>query len=274
MKSIKLMSLLLCTICGLTAHAFASQPETNNAAEPQVDILLLHGTIITVDSDNSTYPDGYILVKDGVITGIGPYSKEIESTDAKERIDATGKIIIPGLINAHTHAAMTLFRGLADDLKLEDWLQNHIWPAENKYMDKKAVRLGTELAIAEMLLSGTTTFNDMYFFEDVVAQVAKNTGMRAVVGEAVLGFPTPSSKTPAQSLKHAKKLYLKWKTDPLITAAIAPQSQYTCTGEDLQAARKLADKYGMIYHIHLSETAQSVKDCRKKKQYDTGRIPG
>ncbi|MCK5849467.1 MAG: amidohydrolase [Kiritimatiellae bacterium] len=230
----------------------------------QVDVLIVHGTIITMDRNKSIYPDGYIVITDSVITDVGVYDKSVELVKAKQRIDATGKLIIPGLINTHTHAAMTLFRGLADDLELNDWLQNHIWPAEAKFINSKTVRLGTQLAIAEMLLSGTTTFNDMYFFEDVVARTAREIGMRVVIGEGLIDFPTPNCKTPEEGLKYVEKLILKWRGDPLVNVAVAPHSPYTCSLSLLKSARALADKYGLMCHIHLAETVKEVNDCQKK----------
>jgi 5-methylthioadenosine/S-adenosylhomocysteine deaminase len=218
-----------------------------------------------MDNNNAIYPDGYIIVKDSVITHIGRYSKEIESSiQAKQRIDATGMLVIPGLINTHTHAAMTLFRGMADDLELNNWLQNYIWPAEAKYINPKTVRLGTQLAIAGMLLSGTTTFNDMYFFEEIVAQTAKAMGMRAIVGEGLLGFATPSCKTPVKGLQYTEQLILKWKGDPLVNVAVAPHAPYTCSADVLTSARALADKYDVMCHIHVAETVKEIDDCRKQ----------
>ena len=260
--------LLYLICCGFIGHAQAENKKFGNlediTARHQVDILIVHGAVITMDCNKSIYPDGYVIITDSVITDVGAYSKAIELVKAKQRIDATGKLVIPGLINTHTHAAMTLFRGLADDLELNDWLQNYIWPAEAKFINPKTVRLGTELAISEMLLSGTTTFNDMYFFEDIVAQTAKAMGIRVMVGECLLNFPTPNCKTPEEGLKYTEELIQKWKDDPLVSVAVAPHTPYTCSAALLKSARALADKYGVMYHIHLAETAKEVDDCRKR----------
>jgi 5-methylthioadenosine/S-adenosylhomocysteine deaminase len=239
--------------------------DTERRGAGHADLLIAHGTIVTMDDDKTIYPDGYIIVRNGVITEIGNYSQEVESAvNPEQRIDATGTLVIPGLINTHTHAAMTLFRGMADDLDLDDWLQNHIFPAEAKYINPKSVRLGTELAIAEMLLSGTTTFNDMYFYEEIVARTAEAAGMRAVVGECLLDFPTPNCKTPEEELKYTEELIVKWKGHPLVSVAVSPHSIYACSADMLRSARALADKHGVLYHIHVAETVKEFDDCMKE----------
>ena len=268
MKWFVLSIISLSLILGLIGYASLQNKKPDNreniATSHQADILIVHGTVVTMDFNKSIYPDGYIIIKDSVITDVGTYRKEIESVKAKQRIDATGKLVIPGLINTHTHAAMTLFRGLADDLELNDWLQNYIWPAEAKFINPETIHLGTELASAEMLLSGTTTFNDMYFFEDIVAQTAKAMGIRVTVGEGLLDFPTPNCKTPEEGLKYAEALIQKWKDDPLVSVAVAPHSPYTCSPSLLKSARALAGKYGVMCHIYLAETTKEVNDCRTK----------
>jgi 5-methylthioadenosine/S-adenosylhomocysteine deaminase len=239
-----------------------------NSEQPvggRADLLVVHGTVVTMDEEESIYEDGYITVKEGVITDIGNYSEAVEAAAKPVQcIDAAGTLVIPGLINAHTHAAMTLFRGMADDLDLNDWLQNHIFPAEAKYINERHVRLGTELAIAEMLLSGTTTFNDMYFFEETVARAAESAGMRAVVGECLFDFPAPNCKTPEAGLRYSEALIQKWKDHPLVTPAVSPHSLYACSAKLLKSARALADKYDVPYHLHVAETVKESDDCMRQ----------
>ncbi len=195
---------------------------------------------------------------------VGPARRLKDAYAPKQVIDARGGIVMPGLINAHTHAAMTLFRGYADDLPLKEWLEKHIWLAEARHVSPDTVRTGTLLAIAEMVRSGTTLFNDMYFFEDEVAQVAKGAGMRAMVGECLLDFPTPNKKTPQEGLSYTEGLIRKWKDDPLIRVAVAPHSVYALSPEHLKAAAALAKAGGVPCHIHLSETLKEVAEAREK----------
>jgi 5-methylthioadenosine/S-adenosylhomocysteine deaminase len=230
----------------------------------QVDVLIVNGTIVSMDPDRTILEHSAISIKNGKILAIEKMGSSGSVPKAKETIDATGKLVMPGLINTHTHAAMTIFRGYADDMPLMEWLQNHIWPAESKYINADTVRFGTQLAAVEMIRSGTTTFNDMYFFEDEVAKVAKETGIRAVVGEGLLDFPTPNKKTPAEGLDYAEMLIKKYRNDQLITIALAPHSPYTCSAELLISARDLSDKYGIPLHIQVSETEQEFNDSMSK----------
>lgn len=230
----------------------------------QVDVLIVNGTIVSMDSNRTILEPGTVAIKDGKIVAAETIGSPRSELKAKETIDATGKLVMPGLINTHTHAAMTIFRGYADDLPLMEWLQNYIWPAEAKYINADTVRLGTQLAAVEMIRSGTTTFNDMYFFEDEVAKAAKEIGIRAVVGEGLLDFPTPNKKTASEGLDYTEMLIKKWRNDPLITVAVAPHSPYTCSAELLKSAKNLSDKYGVPLHIHVSETEQELNDSRNK----------
>ncbi len=230
----------------------------------EVDVLIVNGTIVSMDSNRTILEPGTVAIKDGKIVAAETIGSPRSELKAKETIDATGKLVMPGLINTHTHAAMTIFRGYADDLPLMEWLQNYIWPAEAKYINADTVRLGTQLAAVEMIRSGTTTFNDMYFFEDEVAKAAKEIGIRAVVGEGLLDFPTPNKKTASEGLDYTEMLIKKWRNDPLITVAVAPHSPYTCSAELLKSAKNLSDKYGVPLHIHVSETEQELNDSRNK----------
>jgi 5-methylthioadenosine/S-adenosylhomocysteine deaminase len=180
----------------------------------------------------------------------------------KRRIDRPNVVLTPGLINTHTHAAMSLFRGIANDVKLQDWLNNFIFPAEAKNVTPDFVRWGTRLASLEMLLGGTTTFTDMYYFEDVVAETAKEAGMRGVLGETIIKFPVADAKTPEEGLQYAEKFLLRFRGDPLTVAAVAPHAPYTNTDATLKVARALANKYSAPIIIHLSETKKENDDMQ------------
>lgn len=226
----------------------------------QVDLKIDHALVVTMDAGMTIVEDGSVVIDHGEIVEVGPSAILNDRYSAARSIDATGKLIMPGLVNTHTHAAMTLFRGLADDLPLDDWLTEHIWPAEAKFITAASVRSGSNLALAEMVRSGTTTFSDMYFYADVLAMAAKKAGVRAVVGVAILDFPTADSQSPAESFATIKELAAKWKNDPLITISVAPHSPYTCSSETLKSAKKLADDLGLPLTIHVSETQQEVSD--------------
>jgi 5-methylthioadenosine/S-adenosylhomocysteine deaminase len=192
---------------------------------------------------------------------------EIESRyRAPNRLDQPNAILAPGLINTHTHAAMSLFRGVANDRKLEDWLQNFIFPAEARNVDQEFVRWGTRLALLEMALSGTTTFTDMYYFEDAVAEETKAAGLRGVLGQSLIGFPAPDFKTPAEQLAGAEAFLKKYDADSLITPAVAPHAIYTTPDETLKAGRALADKYRKPLLIHLAETKTEFDDAQKQRK--------
>ncbi len=171
---------------------------------------------------------------------------------------------MPGLVNTHTHAAMTLMRGLSDDVPLEVWLKKYIWPAEARYINKETVRIGTELAVLEMIRSGTTTMNDLYFFMDEVGQVVEKAGTRAVIAESLIDFPTPNGKTPDEGMAYTRKLIQKWKGHSRVTVAIGAHAPYTCSPALLRSAWKLARRHGLMFHIHLSETQTEVKTIFEK----------
>ena len=190
------------------------------------DLLITNGIVMTMDPGDRTIEKGSVAVCGDTIMAVGP-AAEVGTTAAKETIDAAGGIIMPGLVNTHTHAAMTLFRGLADDLPLMDWLNDHIFPAEAR-LDPEKVHAGTLLGCAEMLLSGTTCFCDMYLFEDAVARAAKAAGMRAVVGEVLYDFPSPSYGPIENGFATTHRLIDAWHDDPLVTIAVEPHSPYLC----------------------------------------------
>ncbi len=230
-------------------------------AHPEpVDLLLTAGTVITMNGAGEVFQDGAIAVRGDSIVAVGPRPEVASRCQARQTLAYPQDIILPGLINAHTHAGMTCFRGLADDLPLEIWLHDHIFPAE-RLICRDLVYWGTRLAIAEMILSGTTTFCDMYLFADAVAQAAREIGMRAVVGEVLYDFPSTNYGEAANGLKFTETLIQTWQNDPLIQVAVQPHAVYTCSPELLQQCGALAGSYGVQLIIHLSETQQEVANC-------------
>ena len=217
--------------------------------------------VILMDAGHRVIENGAVAVRGERIVAAGPKAEIDARFQAKQRLDRPDAVIAPGLIDTHTHAAMSLFRGVADDLRLQDWLEKYIFPSEAKNVSPDFVRWGTRLACLEMLLSGTTTFTDMYYYEDVVAEVAKEAGMRGVLGETIIGFPVPDAKTPAEALAFTERFILRFRNDPLVTPAVAPHALYTNSDETLKASRALADKYGVPLIIHLSETKKENDDA-------------
>src|ERR1039457_5833162 len=229
------------------------------AAEP-ADFIWSARYVITMDAQRGVIENGAVAITGDRIVAVGTKAEIDAKYQAKQRVDRPDAILAPGLINTHTHAAMSLFRGIADDLRLQDWLEKYIFPAEAKNVSAEFVRWGTRLGCLEMLLGGTTTFTDMYYFEDVVAEVAKEAGMRGVLGETIIGFPGPATKPPADSLQFTEKYLPRFRNDPLVVAAVAPHALYTNSDETLIAARALANKYNAPLVIHLSETKQENDD--------------
>jgi len=227
----------------------------------KADILVHNGTILTMDSQNNIIHNGMVAISGSTISYIGKGKKD--AIKAKKDLDTQGGLILPGLINSHTHAAMSLFRGLADDLPLMEWLHNYIFPVEGK-MDADFVRVGTLLACAEMILSGTTTFCDMYLFEEEVARAAKETGMRSVVGEVIYDFPSPNYGTLEKGFIYTEALIERWEKDPLINIAVEPHSLFTCGEELLRKANDLALKKGVPLILHLAETKEEVNEIEKR----------
>jgi 5-methylthioadenosine/S-adenosylhomocysteine deaminase len=217
--------------------------------------------VITEDAQHRVIENGAVAIRGDRIVAVSTKAEIDARFQPKQRLDRPEAILAPGLINTHTHAAMSLFRGIADDLKLQDWLEKFIFPAEAKNVSPEFVRWGTRLGCLEMLLGGTTTFTDMYYFEDVVAEVAKEAGMRGVLGETIIGFPVADNKTPAAALEFTGKYLTRFRNDPLVVAAVAPHALYTNSDETLKAARALANKYDAPLVIHLSETKKENDDA-------------
>jgi 5-methylthioadenosine/S-adenosylhomocysteine deaminase len=216
--------------------------------------------VITEDAQHRVIENGAVAVTGGRIVGVGTRAEIDAKFQAKHRLDRPDAILAPGLINTHTHAAMSLFRGIADDKKLQDWLEKYIFPAEAKNVTPEFVRWGTRLGCLEMLLGGTTTFTDMYYFEDVVAEVAQEAGMRGVLGETIIQFPVADAKTPADALAFSEKFLTRFRNDPLVVAAVAPHAIYTNSDETLKAARALANKFNAPLLIHVAETKKELDD--------------
>jgi 5-methylthioadenosine/S-adenosylhomocysteine deaminase len=230
------------------------------AADP-ADWIYSARYVITEDAQHRVIENGAVAIRGERIVGVGTKAEIDARFQAKQRLDRPDAILAPGLINTHTHAAMSLFRGIADDLRLQDWLEKFIFPAEAKNVSADFVRWGTRLGCLEMLLGGTTTFTDMYYFEDVVAEAAKEAGMRGVLGETIIGFPVADNKTPADALKFTERYLQRFHDDPLIVPAVAPHALFTNSDESLKASRALANKYGAPLIIHLSETKKENDDA-------------
>ncbi|MBI4457303.1 MAG: amidohydrolase [Acidobacteria bacterium] len=228
-----------------------------------VDLLIRDGIVLTMDSDFHEFQPGFVAVDGNRIVALGPMAR-LGKYKASQTINASGKIVMPGLVNTHTHAPMTLFRGLGGDSPLMDWLRQYIFPAEAKNVTPDLVKWGTQLACYEMIQSGTTTFVDMYYFEDQVATEARAAGMRAIVGETILDMPAPDNKTPEEALTYTQRFIERWRRDPLITPAVAPHASYTCSKKTLLESQKLANQFQVPLITHLSETEDEVKDILQK----------
>lgn len=241
-------------------------PEASTESQlGKADVLILGGTIVTMDEQRRVLRDGGIAIVQGRILAVGTRNEIQKSYTANQTIDATNKIIIPGLINGHTHIPMTLFRGLADDLDLQEWLTKYIFPAEAKNVTEDFVRVGTRLGLLEMIRGGTTTYCDMYYFEDAIAEETAKAGVRAVLGQTLIDFPAPDHKTFAEGLSYTEKFVKRWQGHDLIVPAIAPHAPYTVSEEHLTAARAFSDRTGAPIVIHVSETKTEVEDSIKAK---------
>jgi len=234
-------------------------------AQTPVDWIWTARYVVTMDEQRRVIENGAVAIRGDQIVEVGSRAAVDKAYQAKQRLDRPDAILTPGLINTHTHAAMSLFRGIADDLRLQEWLEKFIFPAEAKKVDAEFVRWGTRLACLEMALSGTTTFTDMYYFEDTVAAATKEAGLRGMLGETIIGFPSPDFKTPQTALAGTEKFFQAFANDPLIIPAVAPHSIYTNSDETLKAARELADHYSKPLVIHLSETKTENDESLAKR---------
>jgi 5-methylthioadenosine/S-adenosylhomocysteine deaminase len=231
-----------------------------NGTDKKLDILITGGTLLTMEGPADIVEEPMIGIRDGKILFVkkGPYVTE-PCPDADERIDASGCLVMPGLVNTHTHLPMVFFRGLADDLPLMRWLNDYIFPAEKRFINRDTVYAGSMLAIAEMILSGTTTFCDGYFFEGAVAHAAIACGMRGVVAQGFIDYPTPDQSNTSRHREHAEQFIGKWHDrSPLITPALVCHSPYTCSSDTLRTIKTIAREAGATFQIHLSETSEEV----------------
>jgi 5-methylthioadenosine/S-adenosylhomocysteine deaminase len=234
------------------------------AAPRQVGLILTGGTLITMDGSHRVLSPGAVAVDGTDIVAVDVPEALAERFTARDTVDTTGKIVLPGLINTHGHAPMVLYRGLADDLALMDWLTRYIFPAETQTVSPEMVGIGTRLAALEMIQSGTTTFTDMYYFEEEIAKAARAAGLRAVLGETIIKFPVADAKTPAEGLARTETFIRSFLHDPLITPAVAPHSAYTLDTSVLLACRDLAVKYKVPLITHLAETEDEVRIIRER----------
>ncbi|HEY0379586.1 MAG TPA: amidohydrolase [Pyrinomonadaceae bacterium] len=267
MKVTRFVITLFLVASVVTPSAFAQRRgrAARGVGGSAVDIIVSGGTVVTMDAPRRVIEDGSVAVKGGRIVAVGPRAEVEAKYTARERIDARGKVVVPGLINGHTHVPMTLFRGLADDLDLNEWLTKYIFPAEAKNVTEEFVRAGARLGLAEMIRGGTTTYCDMYYFEDAIADETAKAGVRGVLGETVIDFPVADNKTWAEAMAYTDKFLAKWKGHPLVVPAVAPHAPYTVSEEHLKEVRALSDKYNSPIVTHVSETRKEVEDITKAK---------
>jgi 5-methylthioadenosine/S-adenosylhomocysteine deaminase len=228
-----------------------------------VDLLIHNAKVLTLNDSDEIFDPGVVAITNDEIVWVGPETSWPDQFEPWERLNMAGGLIMPGLINAHTHAAMTCFRGLADDLPLSVWLNEHIFPAERN-INGELVYKGTLLACAEMILGGITTFCDMYLFEDQVARAAHEASMRALVGEVLYDFPSPNYGPPEQGLAFTRDLIQTWQVDPLISVAVEPHAVYTCSPDLLYACRDIAEDFRVPMIIHLSESQDEVNQVKER----------
>ena len=243
----KLARLLAVIILALSVPAQAQAPR-------RVALVITGGTVVTVDNARHVFSPGAIAIDGTDIVAVGPAADIAARFRGAEQINASGSVVIPGLINTHTHAPMVMYRGLADDLPLQEWLTKYIFPAEAKTVSREMVRVGTQLAAVEMIQSGTTAYADMYYFEEEIARATKAAGLRGVLGQTLIDFPVADAKTFDEGLARAEAFIKEFAADDLIVPAVAPHAPYTVSGDHLKAARALATKYSVPYIIHLAET--------------------
>lgn len=246
--------IVLAVVAALIAPVAGQQPAA-------VSLVITNGIVITVDGTRRVLNPGAVAIDGSRIVAVDTPAAIASRYRAADTIDATGKVVMPGLINTHTHAAMVMFRGLGNDLALMDWLQKYIFPAEAKTVSPEFVRTGTRLAAVEMIESGTTTFADMYYFEEEVGRVAKAAGLRGVLGQTVIEFPVADAKTPADALARTEAFAKEFAGDPLITPSLAPHSVYTLDAKTLTATSNLAKKLNIPIQIHLAETQSEISQA-------------
>ena len=228
----------------------------------QVSVVVTGGSVVTVDPQRNVYNPGAIAIDGAAIAAVGSVEDVTARFRGAVQIDASGAVVMPGLVNTHTHAPMVLYRGLADDLALQEWLEKYIFPAEAKTVSREMVRAGTRLAALEMIQSGTTTYADMYYFEEEIARVTRAAGMRGVLGQTIIQFPVADARTPQEGLARTEAFIQEFEGDDLIVPAVAPHAPYTNDAKTLLASRALASKYGVPLLIHVAETEVELKNSQ------------
>lgn len=262
-KNILRLSLVLALI--IVASGQRRGGSTGGKGANTVDLLISGGAVVTMNGDRRIFENGFVAVRGERVVDVGDAAAlKAKNYRARQTIDARGKVVLPGLVNAHTHIPMTLFRGIADDLDLQDWLTKYIFPAEAKNVTRDFVIAGTRLGLAEMIRGGTTAYADMYYFEDAIAEETKKAGMRGVLGETVIDFPVPDNKTWEAALGYTESFVKRWKGDTLITPAIAPHAPYTVSTEHLNQVKAFADKHDVPIIIHLAEAPTETKTIAER----------
>jgi 5-methylthioadenosine/S-adenosylhomocysteine deaminase len=250
--------MLVALVCA-SAAAFGAQPGRRPIA-----LVVTGGTVVTQNAARAVLTPGAVAIDGRDIVEVGTPDAIAAKFQPHETVDARGQIVLPGLINTHTHAPMVMYRGLADDLALMEWLQKYIFPAEAKTVSPEMVRIGTRLAALEMIESGTTTFADMYYFEEEIARAAVDAGLRGVLGQTIIQFPVADAKTPAEGLARAERFIREFKDNGLVVPAVAPHALYTNDKASLVASAQLARKYDVPLLIHFAETEDEVKTAREQ----------
>lgn len=255
-KNVFVVALILSLIVGwLPSFAIGAE---------RADLIIRGGTVVTMDGSSRVIENGAVAIKADRIVAVGSATEIAARYSTARTINAAGKVVMPGLINTHTHVPMVLFRGIADDLVLMEWLQKYIFPAEAKNVDEQFVRWGTRLGCLEMIQGGTTTYVDMYYFEDEIADETSRAGMRAVLGETVIDFPAPDNKTWDAAMAYAEKFAVKWKGNALITPAIAPHAPYTVSTDHLKQTHSLSQRLGVPLITHIAEDQAEVKTIQER----------
>lgn len=226
----------------------------------QVDSLLVHGTLLTMNERCDQVADGGVAISGDSLVAAGPTEALLAEYTAEDVVDCSGQIIMPGLVNTHTHMPMTLLRAMADDLRLDVWLMGYMMPTEREFVTPEFCRLGTQLSCAEMIRGGTTLFADMYYFEADIAEATAQAGLRAVCGQSIMKFPSPDADSYEQSLAYTRQFIQDWLGHPLIVPSVAPHAPYTCTDEILKACTELALEFDVLLQIHILETRQEADE--------------
>jgi len=253
-----------CVVLLTAAVVLLSGQRRATSGANAVDLLITGGAVVTMDAERRVLASGFVAIRGERIVDVGESAQLVsKGYRAGQTIDARGKVVLPGLINTHTHIPMVLFRGIADDLNLQDWLTKYIFPAEAKNVTREFVVAGARLGLAEMIRGGTTTYADMYYFEDAIAEETKKAGVRGVLGETVIDFPVPDNKTWPEAMAYTEKFIQRWKGDALITAAIAPHAPYTVNTEHLNQVRALAERLDSPIIIHLAEAPTETEFMAK-----------